>query len=129
MAFFSQISEHLCTRVDKQYRQLAIEVIQEVLGEEIRKDFEELHRLNSIYHESEGNHLMQAFIGSKLMKFKTEKRAYDKEESIYSDAIKYMNAMRKLIEIFGFSEIYAGMVTEDSFVMMNRAMKLILLLR
>ena len=63
------------------------------------------------------------------MKYKIVKRAYDAEEKIYSDAVRYMNAMRKLIEIIGFSEIYAGIVAEDSFVMMTRTMKLILLLR
>ena len=72
---------------------------------------------------------MQALVGQKLMKYKIGKRAYDKEENIYSDAINYMDAMRKLIEIFNFSELYAGMAAEDPLVMMVKSMELILLLR
>ena len=40
-----------------------------------------------------------------------------------------MNAMQKLIEIFDFSEIHAGMVADDSLVMMIKSIELILQLR
>ena len=63
------------------------------------------------------------------MRYKIEKKAYAKEENVYSDLVEYMNAMRKLIEIFDFSETYAGMVADDPLVMMIKSMELILLLR
>ena len=63
------------------------------------------------------------------MRYKIEKKAYTKEENVYSDLVEYMNAMRKLIEIFDFSETYAGMVADDPLVMMIKSMELILLLR
>ena len=63
------------------------------------------------------------------MKYKIEKRAYDKEENVYSDFVKYMNAMQKLIEILDFSEIHAGMVADVSLVIMIKSIELILLLR
>ena len=65
-----------------------------------------------------------AFSGSELLKGKIEKKAYEKEEHIYSDAVNIIEAMQE-IQIYESTPNSGLIIAEEAIYIMNISMQFI----
>ena len=99
-----------------------------IKDEKERTDFEDLHRLIAKFIQSKDDYMALAFSGSKLLKCKIEKKAYETEEQIYSEAVTVIEAMQE-IQTYKSTSYESIIIAEEAIYIVNISMQYIHTLR